>query len=101
MATPDLEPALAPGVLIDGAIRNGVLSALAPETLNQLLRDGMRVDIPAGSVLYREGDGPRCGLLDTGLARQCFAWNPDGRHTVIHRRRSLSQVVACSRGRAN
>ena len=27
----------------------------------------MRVDIPAGSVLYREDDSPRCGLLISGL----------------------------------
>ena len=46
-----------------------------------LLGDAMRVDIPAGSVLYREGEAPRCGLLVRGLLR-VFLAAPAGRQTT-------------------
>src|SRR5438552_16500248 len=42
----------------------------------------MRVDIPAGSVLYREDDSPRCGLLISGLLR-VFLVAADGRQVTM------------------
>jgi CRP-like cAMP-binding protein len=59
-----------------------VLAALPEELLERLLVAAMRVDIPAGSVLYREGDPPRCGLLVSGLAR-VFLVAADGRQVTI------------------
>jgi len=54
------------------ALQRSVLGHLPTELLDRLLQDAMRLDVPAGSVLYREGDPPRCGLLISGLARVCL-----------------------------
>src|SRR5262245_7039401 len=60
------------------AVKQSVLAELPQAQLDELLSDALRVDIPAGSTVYREGDAPRCGLLVSGLAR-VFLIGGDGR----------------------
>lgn len=67
---------------IGQAVQRSVLAALPPDTLEALLADAIRLDVPAGSVMYRQGDPPRCGLLVSGLAR-IFLAAPDGRQVTI------------------
>jgi CRP/FNR family transcriptional regulator, cyclic AMP receptor protein len=67
---------------VELAVRRSVLASLPPAVLDRLLSDALRLDIPAGSVLYREGDAPRCGLLVSGLAR-VYLTAADGRQVTI------------------
>jgi len=43
-----------------------VLAALPDDVLDRLLVGARPVEAPAGTVLYREGDAPRCGVLLSG-----------------------------------
>jgi CRP/FNR family transcriptional regulator, cyclic AMP receptor protein len=71
-----------PADSVELAIQRSVVAGLSRDHLDALLSGGMRLDIPAGSVVYREGDAPRCGLLVSGLAR-VFLVGPDGRQVTI------------------
>jgi CRP/FNR family cyclic AMP-dependent transcriptional regulator len=64
------------------AVQRSVLASLPSAVLDSLLRDAMRIDVPAGGVLYRKGDPPRCGLLVNGHAR-VFIVAGDGRQVTI------------------
>jgi CRP/FNR family cyclic AMP-dependent transcriptional regulator len=67
---------------VEQALSSSVLNSLPQNMRDLVLADDMRVDIPAGSILYREGGPPRCGLLVSGLAR-VFVAAPDGRQATI------------------
>jgi hypothetical protein len=47
--------------MVDQALKRSVLGGIPRDLLDQLLGTAMRLDIPAGSIVYREGDAPRCG----------------------------------------
>src|SRR4051794_41123673 len=64
------------------ALRDSFLSVLPPDSLEQLLADAIRLDIPAGSVLYREGESPRLALVLGGLIR-VYLTSPDGRQVTV------------------
>src|SRR5262249_56465727 len=57
------------------------------------------LDVPAGSMVYREGDAPRCWLLVSGLAR-VFLQGADGRQATMRYMRpgSLSGASLVIRG---
>jgi CRP/FNR family transcriptional regulator, cyclic AMP receptor protein len=85
--------------MIEQALRRSVLADLPPDDLDRVLGSALRVDIPAGSVLYREGDAPRCGVLVSGLAR-VFLLGADGRQVTVRYMRpgSLSGASLVIRG---
>src|SRR5262249_38601760 len=85
--------------IVEQALHRSVLSALPRDQLDKLVSDSLRIDIPAGSTVYREGDPPRCGLLLSGLAR-VFLVSPDGRQATIRYMRpgSLSGASLVIRG---
>jgi CRP/FNR family transcriptional regulator, cyclic AMP receptor protein len=64
------------------ALRASFLSALPPESLEKLLADAIRLDIPAGGVFYREGESPRLALVLGGLIR-VYLTSPDGRQVTV------------------
>src|SRR5215212_347403 len=64
------------------ALRDSFLSVLSPDSLAKLLVDAMRLDIPAGGVLYREGESPRLALVLGGLIR-VYLTSPAGRQVTV------------------
>jgi CRP/FNR family transcriptional regulator len=63
-------------------LRRSVLAALPADVVGRLLAGAMRLEVPAGSVLYREGDPVRCGLVVSGLLRM-YLEAPDGRQVTM------------------
>ena len=68
--------------VLAAALQRSVFKDLPPELLERVLTGAIRLDIPAGSVLYRQDDPPRCGLLVSGLLR-VFLVATDGRQVMI------------------
>lgn len=68
------------------AIEMSVFGRLSEPLRGRLLAEGLRLDIPAHSVLYRAGESPRNGLLVSGLVRS-FTRARDGRQfTLVYSR---------------
>src|SRR5262245_52827812 len=66
---------------IERALQRSVLAKLPHELIDRVMAGALRVNFPAGSIVYREGDTPRCGLMVSGLAR-VFLLGPDGRQVT-------------------
>jgi CRP/FNR family cyclic AMP-dependent transcriptional regulator len=64
------------------ALSLSLLGGLSPETLEPLLATAIRVDIPAGSTIYRADDPPRVALVAEGLLRGYFTTD-DGRQVTL------------------
>ncbi|MFP3944317.1 MAG: Crp/Fnr family transcriptional regulator [Alphaproteobacteria bacterium] len=65
------------------AIEISHLRSLPPEVLAALLADSVRIRIPAGSTLHREGESePHVRLVVSGLLR-AFVSAPDGRTLTV------------------
>jgi CRP/FNR family transcriptional regulator, cyclic AMP receptor protein len=58
------------------------LSMLPPRLRDRILADALPVGLPAGSVIYRDDDDPRCGLIVRGLVR-VFMSDRDGRTVTV------------------
>ena len=67
---------------IDQAIARSFLAGLPQETQARVLAGAIRLDVPAGSVLYREAEAPRFGLVVGGLVR-IFLTSADGRQLTV------------------
>jgi CRP/FNR family transcriptional regulator, cyclic AMP receptor protein len=63
------------------------LGELSPALRDHLLQDALEIDLPQGSVIYRDDDDPRCVLVVSGLVR-VFLSAPDGRSTTVRYARS-------------
>ena len=55
--------------LLREAAQQSFLAALPGAVLEQLTADAIRLDVPAGSTIYREGEAPRVALVARGLLR--------------------------------
>lgn len=64
------------------AIDAGFLSRLPPEAATRLLDEAVRLDIPAGSVIYRDEEDPRVIVVVAGLLRM-FMRAADGRQVTV------------------
>jgi CRP/FNR family transcriptional regulator len=60
----------------------GFLATVPEESVQRLFEDAVRLDVPAGAVLYREGDRPRLALVLSGLIR-IYLTAPDGRQVTV------------------
>jgi CRP/FNR family transcriptional regulator, cyclic AMP receptor protein len=72
------------------------LLALDEPTRVRLLADAVRVDVPAGSVLYRDGEASRMGVVTAGLLR-VYLTSAEGRQVTVRYVRDgdvLGTVVA-------
>jgi CRP/FNR family transcriptional regulator len=58
------------------------LLALGETTRAHLLADAIRVDVPAGSVLYRDREASRMGVLVSGLIR-VYLTSAEGRQVTV------------------
>jgi CRP/FNR family transcriptional regulator len=70
------------GETLARAIERSVFARLPVGARRRVIDSGLRLDIPAGSVLYRAGEPGRNGLLVSGLVRS-FAVAPDGRQFTL------------------
>ena len=64
------------------AMAGSFLGALHTETVDQLLNNGVRTEHPAGALLYRDRDTPRCVLVVDGLLR-VYMTSPEGRQVTV------------------
>ncbi len=67
---------------IDEAFAKTVLGTLPPATRDAITQGAVRIDLPAGTTLYRDEDEPRCGLIIAGLIR-IYMISPDGRQITV------------------
>jgi CRP/FNR family cyclic AMP-dependent transcriptional regulator len=67
---------------IAGALSASLLGGLPDDTLEPLLETAIRVDVPAGSTIYRDDDPPRVALVVDGLLRGYFTTD-DGRQVTL------------------
>jgi CRP/FNR family cyclic AMP-dependent transcriptional regulator len=54
---------------IDEALQKSFLCVVADRSRERLLRGAISLDVPPGSILYRDADEPRLGLVVAGLVR--------------------------------
>ena len=69
------------------AVHISLLAQFPVTAREQLLSDAMAFTLPAGGILYRSRDEPRCALVISGLVR-AFLAAPDGRTVTIRYMRS-------------
>lgn len=67
---------------IEDAVARSLLAEFPPPLRQTLLQDAVRLEIPAGTIMYDEKDEPRCGLVITGLIR-VYMTAPDGRQITV------------------
>lgn len=85
--------------VLAAALPRSVFKDLPPEILGPALAGAMRLDIPAGSILYREDDPPRCGLLvSAGCARERAGASRYGRGRPIagHLQFAVTCAIGCA-----
>lgn len=68
-------------------LRGGFLAALPPAAAERLLAEAIRINVPAGAVVYREDEEPQLLVVVSGLLR-IFVSSPDGRQVTVRYARS-------------
>ncbi len=68
-------------------LRGGFLSALPPEAAERLITEAIRINVPAGALVYRDDESPRVLVVVTGLLR-IYLSSPDGRQVTVRYARS-------------
>jgi CRP/FNR family transcriptional regulator len=76
-----------------GTLHSLFLDALTPAARDRLMRDAIRLDIPAGTVAYRDGEMPRTALVVKGLLR-VYLQSSNGRQTTLRYARAGDVVGA-------
>lgn len=76
---------------VGAAVARSVFGTLPPETLARLLADAVGLDVPAGSVLYRDEDPARTGLVVAGLVR-IYLTSREGRQVTVRYARAGATV---------
>jgi CRP/FNR family transcriptional regulator len=64
------------------ALSRTFVADLAPDTRRRILAGAIRLDVPAGSVVYRDADAPGVALVVAGLIRVYLTSN-DGRQLTV------------------
>jgi CRP-like cAMP-binding protein len=70
-----------------GTLATGFISRLPSPQAERLIADSIAMDVPAGAVVYREGDAARCFVVVSGLLRS-FVSSMDGRRVNFRYGRS-------------
>jgi CRP/FNR family transcriptional regulator, cyclic AMP receptor protein len=68
-------------IAIDG-VRSGFLFALPGSAAEALLSEAIRMDVPAGALIYRDDESPRVFVVLDGLVR-VFLSSPEGRQVTV------------------
>jgi len=86
---------------MDETIERSLLGKFPSRLRENLLREAIPVDLPAGTTLYYEEDEPRCGLVLNGLVR-VYMTSPEGRQITVRyaRRGELLGIAALVGGPA-
>ena len=79
------------------ALSRTFVADLAPDTKRAILAGGIRLDVPAGSVIYRDADDPGVALVVAGLIRVYLTSN-DGRQLTV--RDARAAICSVSRPRS-
>jgi CRP/FNR family transcriptional regulator, cyclic AMP receptor protein len=67
---------------VEEALARSFLGRLPPEVVARLRLEGERADYPAGTTIYRAGEGPRTMLVMRGLIR-VYMTSPEGRQVTV------------------
>ncbi len=68
-------------------LEEGFLSALPRSAADRLLDEAIRINVPAGALVYRDEESPRLIVVVTGLLR-VFLSSADGRQVTVRYARS-------------
>ncbi len=80
---PHNEPTPGAGdAVLEQALAGSILGCLPPDLRSRLVAGALPVEVPAGGVIYRDEDGPRCGIVVAGLVR-VYLSAPDGRTVTV------------------
>lgn len=79
-------PSLLDELALDG-LEGGFLAAMPPPAAERLLAEAIRINLPAGALIYRDEERPRLLVVVTGLLR-IFISSPDGRQVTVRYARS-------------
>ena len=91
-------PANVLGELAHEGLRGGFLGTLPPGAVERLVSEGIRISVPAGSLIYRDDERPRVIVVVNGVLR-VFLSSADGRQVTVRYARSgdvagLALVIA-------
>jgi CRP/FNR family transcriptional regulator, cyclic AMP receptor protein len=67
---------------VQEAINLSIIASFPSSAIDRLLSDALLVNTPSGSIMYREFDPPRLGLVVIGLIREYRVF-PDGRNMTF------------------
>ncbi|MGZ4148984.1 MAG: Crp/Fnr family transcriptional regulator [Actinomycetota bacterium] len=73
--------------LVGDGLQEGFLSSMPREAAERLLSEAIRIRVPAGAVVYRDGESPRVLVVVSGLLR-VFLSSADGRQVTVRYARS-------------
>lgn len=82
-----IRPAQALDELAVDGLDGGFLFALPRDAAERLLSEAIRINVPAGALIYRDDERPRLIVVVTGLIR-VFLSSPDGRQVTVRYARS-------------
>ena len=80
-------PTAALGELALVGLEGGFLFALPREAAERLLAEAIRINVPAGALIYHDEESPRLIVVVKGLLR-VFLTSPDGRQVTVRYARS-------------
>ena len=80
-------PANALDELAQDGMRSGFLFALPARVSERLLAEAIRINVPAGALIYREDERPHVIVVVSGLVR-VFLSSADGRQVTVRYARS-------------
>ena len=67
---------------VRGGLRRGFFKDLPEDVAERLLAEAIRISVPAGALIYREGESPRVIVVLSGLLR-VFLRSHDGRQLTV------------------
>lgn len=84
--------------LVRDGLQDGFLFTLPADAAKRLLEQGIRISVPAGSLIYRDDERPRVIVVVSGILR-VFLSSADGRQVTVRYARSgdvagLALVIA-------
>ena len=68
--------------MVEARVRDGFFANLPEEVADRLLAEAIRISVPAGALVYREGESPRVFVVIRGLLR-VFLRSADGRQVTV------------------
>jgi CRP/FNR family transcriptional regulator, cyclic AMP receptor protein len=70
------------GQNVQDALNLSIIASFPPSAIDKMFSDALLINVPSGSILYREYDPSRMGLVVGGLIREYRVF-PDGRNVTF------------------